>query len=62
MNNIYNDHEFVIKLGVELKPEANRHSYMVCAACGHEVSLAIFYASNDLIRASFSNPCILKRK
>lgn len=62
MNNIYNGHEFIARLGIELKPEESGYSYLECIACGHTVTLSIFYASDETIKRAFSNPCILKRK
>lgn len=62
MNNIYNGHEFVLKLGRELKPQEEQCSYLECIACGLEIGLSIFCASDDIIRKAFSPHCKLKRK
>ena len=66
MNNIYKDHELVLKIGRELKPDEEHCTYIACIRCDVEV-LPCLINPTDPISTGFAmleldKPCILKRK
>ena len=66
MNNIFVDHELVVKLGSELKPHEPKPTHLVCIRC--DVEVPCFAINEDTVhflqqaRAELARPCELRRK